>query len=191
MEASDFEVVIDHILENKNNLEMALDVAFAYPEIRRRLILRGLESLDRVVRQGLNSTDWMVETTLQAKPFDRFGGYFVAKKVWADHWKIGLEAQKVNAREFIIGVKKWREDLTPIGGLKTALDASIRHGLASPWWDWYHLLEPPYADWDTKQVLIAIYDGSAPEFLGNYLLRMTSLVTPLIERHLSGSGPGV
>jgi hypothetical protein len=190
MGASDLEVMIDHILENKHNLEMALDVVFAYPEVQKRVILRGLESLDRIIKQGLDSADWTVETTLQAGPIDRFGGYFVAKKEWADRWRIGIEAQKANAREFIIGVQKRREGLTRIAGLKTALDASIRHGLASPWWDWYHLLEPPYADWYNKQGLISIYDGSAPEFLGNYLLRVTSLATPLIETHLSaGSGP--
>jgi hypothetical protein len=189
MEASDLEVVIDHIQESKSNLEMALDVAFAYPEVLRRLILRGVQSLDRVVRQGLDSADWTVEATLQTRPLDCFAGYFVAKRAWADRWQIGFEAQRTSARALIIGVQKKIEGLAPIGGLKTALDASIRHGRASPWWDWYHVLEPPYADWDNKQVLISIYDGSAPEFLGNYLLRVTSLATPLIEKHLSGGGP--
>jgi hypothetical protein len=157
------------------------------PAVRRELIVGCLESLDQRIRRALDDSEWTVEATLHANPFERYGTFLVTKKRWARRYKVGLSAEKTGGRGFIIGVTKI-EGLAPVPDLKLTLDEYIRPGLHSASWDWYHYLDPPYADWDNKTILLAMYDGFAAEYLDNYLQRIVSQAVPLIDKHLSSGG---
>lgn len=184
-ESSEREIILEHALENENNLKMTLDIAFVYPDLRRRIIVAFLEKLDRFVRQQLDESQWNLNSELHANPFKKYAGFFVAKKAWAERYQVRLSAEKSGARYMIIGVAKEAETLPSIEGLKQELDTQIRQATASSWWDWYHQLEHPYGDWDNKDALIKMYDGAAVDALGNYFIRIVSVAAPTIDRHVS------
>ena len=184
-ESGEREIILEHALAHKNNLEMAVDIAFAYTDLRRRIIVAFAEKLERFVLRRLDESQWKVNASLRADPFERWAGFSVTKNAWAGRYVVGLEAGAQGAKDLIIGVAKQAETLPSIEGLKQALDAQIRHGTASSWWDWYHPLEHPYRHWDNKDALITMYDETAVEPLGTYLLRIIEVAAPVIDSYVS------
>ncbi|MBI1745611.1 MAG: hypothetical protein HYR55_03380 [Acidobacteria bacterium] len=185
IESSEREIVIEHALENENNLDIALDIAFAYTELRRRIIVAFLEKLELFVRQQLDESQWNLHSKLRANPFEHYAGFFVTKKAWREQYRVELSSEKYGATYLIIGIAKQAETLRSIESLKQTLDTQIRQGRASTWWDWYHQLENPYGDWDNKEALVKMYDGTAVEDLGAYFLRIVTVAAPEIDKHVS------
>jgi len=184
-ELSERAIILEHALENENNLKMTLDIGNAYQELRRRIIVAFLEKLQHFVRQQLNESQWNLNPELLSNPFKKYAGFFVAKKAWAERYSVGFQADQSDARYLIVGVAKQAESLPSIEGLKQTLDSQIRQGKPSAQWDWYHELKHPYFNWDNKEALIKLYDGSAVTDLGTYLLRIVTLAAPVIDRHVS------
>ncbi|MGH8278681.1 MAG: hypothetical protein ACRETQ_03835 [Gammaproteobacteria bacterium] len=101
-----------------------------------------------------------------------YNSFFVWQKSWGDRWRVGVEAQHNGFVGFVYGVKKTDQKGENCGELSRRLDAKSK-GKASNWWDWYQDLEPPYADWSSKDALLKMYDHSFHEELGaklKYLL---------------------
>jgi len=182
--SSERELVLGHALESTTNMEMALDIAFAYRDLRRRVIGDYfVVQLECKVRQALDAAEWKLITTMRENPFARFASFCVAKKNWEGRYGVGLEAQMGDARSFLVGIWKDHQGRPPITGLKEKLDIQIRQGQVSNRWDWFHYLDHPYRDWD-KEALMQMYNGNAAARLGEYLVNLATLAAPTIDSHV-------
>ena len=69
-EASERDIILEHALENENNLGMAVDIALAYQDLRQRVIVDFSDKLHRLVRQQLNESQWVINSGFRANPFE-------------------------------------------------------------------------------------------------------------------------
>jgi hypothetical protein len=126
---------------------------------------------------------WIVINQLKENPFDRYKGFFVAKKGWRDNYEIGISSERYGARGFIIGVKK-NEKSQPIDGgkLKSLIDDKYKPGSASPLWEWYQWIEYIYGNWDNEEILIKMYKkDEAVNYFKEHILRIKEIVEPVVD----------
>ena len=64
MQMNERKIIIDHVLENKENLGMALDIISMTQKIRERIIQSFLGKLKKVICEELDMSQWDLEKEL-------------------------------------------------------------------------------------------------------------------------------
>ncbi len=68
MQMNEGEIIIEHVLENEENLEMALDIISMSQEIRERIIKTFLEKLKGFICGKLDMSQWDFKQDLYDNP---------------------------------------------------------------------------------------------------------------------------
>ena len=190
------DIILEHALRNQENLETTLDIGFAFSELRKRIIVGFLDKLKGFVLEKLGDPDkskWKVnddsDDSLRNCPLEQYKAFSFGKKSWKNHG-VALESQKDG--NVIIDV--WRKPsvprFQPEDLLRKELNHSVRQGQGAPsnkYWEWYHYLDDPYRNWNTKETLIKLYNGEAVEKLGQDLVRIIEVAEPIIDAHVQKS----
>lgn len=184
------EMILDHALESKENLETALDIGFTFDDLRKRLIVDFLDKLKIYVLDELGDHDesqWHVnDDTFYRFPLKNDSYYSFGKKSWGASYGVGLQLHKNTA---LIGA--WRPEGAPnIESLKQTLDKKIKSGGQDKWYEWYYYLEDPYRNWGAADGLIRLKfpNGKAVKHIGQELAQVIKVAAPIIDRHVKNLG---
>ena len=135
--SSDREIIVEHALKNKENLENAVEVYLAYDELDKRIsegFWRDLCSdLQRCFEKHLDMSQW------EFIPEEEFCGF--AKREWEGKYKIGMQLYK---KTVLLGVYKKELDEELIEGLAEAIKVEMKKGQQGErddWWEYYFELE--------------------------------------------------
>lgn len=181
-------VLIEHALETPANLEIALDIAFAFDKLRYRIIGDAMRELEARVRAGLGGAPWEVRTNFNHQPIPANGYFKVRSQQWAAEYSVRLASDQRSATKLYIGLHfAGDEPLVDHKALWEGL-AHIRPGRAQQtpqygwlWWDW---LEAPLSNWSSKAALLefATKDADALSDLAAELVSVAAAVGPILTR---------
>ena len=185
------EIILEHALE-KENLETALDIGFAFDDLRKKIIVGFLNKLEEFILDRLaDASEWKIDRSLVDSPLTTYSSFGFEKSAWNDKYGVAFQPQAKDARKVIIGV--WRQYNTstkegaPIvqeGRLKRTLDDKIHPGRDSKYWEWYHDLKDPYQDWNTTEALIKLHNSEGGNEIGQELLNIIEVAAPIIDEHV-------
>ena len=191
------DIILEHALRNQENLETTLDIGLAFLALRERIIVGFLDKLEKFVldklKQRPDASEWGIfiegdDHDLRKPPLKRYQYFGFGKQSWKKQYGVALQPQSDNARDVIIGIWRQYDEKTGTGVRRIDLLFhelnNIRNGKHSDWWEWYHFLEDPYRNSNTKEALIKLYNGEAVEKLGQDLVRIINLAAPIIDRHV-------
>ncbi len=179
------EIILAHALEEKN-LETALDVGFAFDDLRKEIIVGFLKKLENFVLASLpDSSRWYVnDETLRHSPLKEQCIFSFGKKSWGERYGVGLQPYE---DKLIIGV--WRqptESAVRIDCLKETLDKKLKPGSSSRDWEWWCYLAP-YRNWNTTEILIKLHNGEGVNDIGQELVGIIKEAEPIIDAHVQVS----
>ena len=158
MHVSD-DVVVAYALLNKTNLDVACTVASRFNEIRRSVIGRFGEELEKELRQRSPGLV-IVRNKIKSEPLTRYNGLHVGKQSWSGRFSIAIE-NSCGSDGVYFGVVKEKEVRGRIlPDLAAKLDSVFGRGeSATKSWDWWQRLKEPYRDWNDERVLVSMYEG--------------------------------
>ena len=202
MQMNERKIIIEHVLENKENLEMALDIISLTPEIHSCIIKTFLGELKVFICEELDKLDmsqWKWETELYNKPYggkkNRIFGVSSKFGVLQEPVGIALAGKPPNG-SFDIGVfssptnelcnEPMKEYLQ--SHLKTVFKSGRYWESESEIWIWYQSLKKPsddwdYTDWTNKHTLIKMQTETdrVVKHIGNHLLDIIKEVKSVID----------
>ena len=196
------EIIFAHALKDQEHLKTTLEISFAFPELRKRIIHDFLDSLEEFVLDMLghpNESEWRFiideyHHDLRKSPLEKYRRFGFGKTSWRRQYGVALEPHKDSACDVRIGV--WREynqttkmgapRFQPNGLLREELNNKIRNGgdTLNDWWEWSHFLDAPYRNWDTKEALIKLYNGEAVRYIGDELVSIIKVAEQFIDEHV-------
>ena len=189
MQMNEREIIIDHVLENKENLGMALDIISMTQEIRERIIQSFLGKLKKVICEEPDMSQWDLETELCDEPYGKNSHSF---GVLQEPVGILLKGS-ATLKSLYIGVfSSPTNELSneSMNHLRSRLDEECGSGRSwkdeTEIWIWYQPLKSSnwdYADWTNKDTLIKMHTETdrVVEDIGNNLLRIIEVAKPVIE----------
>ena len=190
-------IILEHALKDQENLATTLDIGFAFPELRKRIIVGFLDKLERFVLENLgdlDATEWKVSGNLRCSPLERYAFFSFGKEKWENQYGVGLQPQEANAGHVIIGVWRQYDDKTKEGAPRFQPEDllykklnKIRQGKYNNYWEWYHDLDTPYRNWNRKEALIKLHNGEAVKYLGQYLVEIIKVAEQVIDDHVGQS----
>ena len=143
--SSERKIIVEHALENKENLEIALEVKRAYDELYKRISEYFCRDLQRCLEKHLDMSQWEFITNLE-------GGYLFgfAKRAWGQRYIVGMLLYD-NEKAICFGVYGV-DSKSGIEGLKEALDdMHTMKGESDNYWEWYCDLKP---HWNPEKTLV-------------------------------------
>ena len=202
MQTNEGKIIIDHVLENEENLEMALDIIDLTEKIRGRIIQSFLGKLKKVICERLDEkfdmSQWDLKTELCDEPYGKNSHSFgVSSKSGVLKRPVGILLKgSATLKSLYIGVfssptnELFNESMNH---LKSQLDEKCGEG--KEWegkkeiWIWYQSLKKPsdnwdYTNWTNKDTLIKMHFDSehAVKDIGNHLLQIIEVAKPEIEK---------
>ena len=195
MQMNEREIIIDHVLKNKENLGMALDIISMTQEIRERIIQSFLGKLKKVICEELDMSQWDLETELCDEPYGKNSYSFgVSSKFGVLQEPVGILLKgSATLKSLYIGVfssptnELFNESMNH---LRSRLDEECGSGRSwedkTEIWIWYQYLKSPnwnYTDWSNKDTLIKMHTeiDRVVKDIGNHLLRIIKVAKPVIE----------
>lgn len=191
MQTNKEKIIIKHVLKNKENLEMALDIIFLRQKIRERIVKTFLKELKGFIcgKLDLDRSQWDWETELCDKPYGKnyinLGVYrkfdVLPKSVY-----IVLQKQSKDLSNLTIGVIADSESNALMQYLSSKLDKELKKDTRSGDWIWCQSRKPSnwdYADWTNQDTLIKMHTERCRvvKDIGNHLLRIIKVSKPVIE----------
>jgi|ERR1035437_1303260 hypothetical protein len=185
--SSDIEIVVEHTLQNEDNLRLAAKVSAAFEQVRQRIVREFVKRLQSDLRTRLGDS-WTVDQNCDKDPLEADWLVEIKKKKWGENCSVCLEACKVGPRDLDCYV--WLNSEMPTKGrlaaeLKEALDEEYGAGKESPDTVRYFYLEPPYDDWATENALVLLYrKADAAEEIAGQLESICRTVEPIADRRV-------
>lgn len=161
MSNPEIEIVVNHALTDSENLGVALDIAYAYEEIRNRIIRGALRDVEAQLREAIGAANLEVNNQFEESISDSYTGFWVRNRAWPQELLLGIEAQARVARNFCIGVAGANHDID-----RAQLKADLEHALnrktneSGAWLSW-HWLDSPLRSWDNSDILLDFF-GKGP-----------------------------
>lgn len=185
--SSDIETVVEHTLQNEDNLRLAAKVSTAFEQVRQHIVCEFAKRLqaDLLARLG---DSWAVE---QGCGEDALGAgclVEIKKKRWHENCSICLEGAEDGPSD--VDCYVWLNSEMPgkarlTAELKAALDERHGAGRKSPDAVWYFCLAPPYDDWTTENALVLLYrKAEAAEQIADQLEGICRTVEPIADRRV-------
>lgn len=193
------ESILEHALENKENLATTLDIVFAFDPLCERIISDFLLKLETFVlnKLGQDSDGWDVnnDKSLLDCPLGKDNHLSFGRVSWKKQYFVGVQPLKSDACDVIVGV--WYDKGTKtnvprrdLSRLREKLNLSLGVGKQKEIgeeWAWCRYLDAPYRNWNTKETLIELREDRAVEYLGTYLVKIMKKAAPIINEHVRGS----
>jgi hypothetical protein len=174
------QTVGDFILENEANLGIAVEVARAFPPIRRQVVQRAMDALEKQLRARLGE-EWEIRNDREKVILKHAGVYFRLKS-WGDVW-IMLEIER-EQETTVVGV--WRDRQRP---KMAVLDAAIDKAFAkmpgkANRWAWYQELPAEYGNWNAAPALAAMQfrQKEIVNYWTEQLLLVHKIGSPVIDK---------
>jgi hypothetical protein len=185
--SSDIEIVVEHTLQNEDNLRLAARVSAAFEQVRQRVVREFVKRLqsDLLARLG---DSWEVEQNCDEDALGAGCLVEIKKKRWDDNCSICLEGWEEGPSD--VDCYLWLNSEMPgrarLGAeLKAALDERHGAGRKSPDAVWYFYLGPPYDDWTTEKALVLLYrKAEAVKEIGDQLEGICRTVEPIADRRV-------
>lgn len=147
-------LIVNYALRDEGNLEVACKIAFAFDEIRKKIITDFVDFLENTLRETLGD-EWKIKNDLKENVFARWRGLYVSKKEWGDNYSIGISSQRTGPKDFMMLVTTRIKEPIDGGKLKNLLDEKYGQGMSYPGSsEWCHWVDDMYRDWDSEEVLI-------------------------------------
>jgi len=187
MATTNSDPVQDYILENQDNLRIAVAVSGAWAEAGEKLVAGFLDRL----RSRL-------EETLKGWEFKRWGCYLNDSDAGFDFWKPGWKEEYYVALEFwslgregSFGLgrdasQEYIKKRSHCGELLAAVRERYASAGARNWWEAEVTLQSPAADWSKPEVLWQMH--SDPKFLEDVaaqLLEVAKISEPIVDRFVN------
>lgn len=132
--SSERKIIIEHALENKENLENTVEVHRAYDDVYKRILGDFCEDLQICLKEHLDMSQWEF-----IREKDSFG---FAKSTWDKKYKIGMQLYN---ETILLGVYRNEQNGELIRGLVQAIKDQMnrgQQGTNNNWWEYYFKLEP-------------------------------------------------
>ncbi len=191
MPMSEREIIIEHALENEENLAMVLDIISVGYEPHQQIIETFLKKLEVFIDKKLDisQSQWKFNRELYDNPpgsrYRKFGVSEKTKKI-----NVILEDRSTYYSDLIIGVhSEYVESQEHL--LRKHLNRKLNKTLGkgngpNHWWIWYQSLKSSnwdYTDWNNKDTLIKMHTetDAVVQDIGKHLLRIIEVARPVIE----------
>ena len=132
--SSEREIIVEHALENRENLENTVEIHQAYDELYKRISEGFCRDLQRCLEEHLDMSQW--EFIPEGDSFS------FAKREWEGKYKIGMQLYN---ETLLLGVYRKEQNGELIEGLVEAIKDKMRRGQqgkSDNWWEYYFKLEP-------------------------------------------------
>ena len=175
-------VIIEHALENEKNLEIALDIIFAYTDLRQRITNNFREKLQVFLKNKKKLTESQFKWQFEWEgDFQEVLGV-TSKAEDLPEVRIWINPNSETDRFIGIHVESLKPSLPAWNPLKSKLEAKLKKGSnrKNPYWIW----KTPnwkYKDWTDKDNLIKMHTEEAVKDVGNYFLEIVIEAEPLIN----------
>lgn len=185
--SSDIEIVVDHTLQNEDNLRLATKVSTAFEQVRQRIVSEFVKKLQADLLRRLGDS-WEVEQYCDEDALGAGCLVEIQKKRWRDNCSICLEGDKDGPSD--VDCYVWLNSEMPgkarlAAELKAALDEKPGAGRKNADAIWYLYLEPPYDDWTTEETLVLLYrKAEAVKEIGDQLEGVCRTVEPIADRRV-------
>ncbi len=186
------EIIIEHALKNKKNLEMTLDIIFAGYELRQRIVKTFLTELKGFICKKLDMSQWDWETGLCDKPFEgnNYHSFGVYIKFEEEPVVISLSGNPTgNNLEIYIAVhtdnKRFHDSMDCLRSmLNEAFPGTRKSDKRWFWWSPSLKKYSNYADWYNKDTLIKMHieTDAVVQDIGKHLLEIIRVAKPEIEK---------
>ena len=184
--SSERKMIVEHALENKENLEIALDVGSVYDDLRKQLIKGFATGLKECLKNHLG-IEWVcIEDGLVRDPLgpstDNSLGF--AKKSWNREYGIGIQPETRENKCYKVGVYTGRENDSdfPIKYLhKRMLERTGKEGSKDIEWIWRHAL-------NNDDLLIKMYTGEAVTEFAGLIKEIIEVAAQIIDEHVKNPG---
>ena len=185
MQMNEGEIIIEHVLENEENLEVALDIISMAQEIRERIIKTFLKNLEGFICKKLDMSQWDLKKELG---YTSHRNISLSFGVSNQNGPISILLQSYG-KYLYIGVFSSPNIWSSMNHLSSKLKKKLEKGESSKWWIWYQPLKSPswnYKEWTNKDTLIKMHTDPDPERvvenIGNRLLEIIEVAKPEIEK---------
>ena len=187
--SNDFkEEIIDHALLNAENFSMAINIAKAFDDIRKRVITKFAQSLLTSLQTNLPCEDgWIINTDdLINSPFNKYSGLCVENTNWPEGLGLCIEAQGGNSRSFAF-IVYGNESIKLSEEKKSEIKAELeKRGVTpkskGPNTIWYRMVHPDLENWDNEVALLKIHNGGALEYFTEELVSIAKILNSICNK---------
>jgi hypothetical protein len=193
----EYDLIVEHALASKSNLEVACAVRASFDAIERKIVLAFLDQLQTRLK-GLLGSEWTVSIGELSKPKYRY--LVVGKKNWVDCRPIVLEK---TGHKVFIGIPKAQpcpalseKDQEEIRDSLRKGGESLQPGDGATWVAWNYIQHKVYFAWNhtspqaLQEMAFGILPGlgatSAPSdvvtYFANLIKRWADAVSPVLDR---------
>lgn len=185
-------VVIDHIMESRQNAVTAWDVAAVFPKARQALVRNALNDVERRVVKNFGA-NLHADNQFARVDFDRdkFLQLGFRRDAWPTGVTISVSGDGLRARDMFIGLLASGDRRAELGDVVLALDG-VREGGKKPYpdWLWYCYLPDPLRHWDEREAIAQFLPGPndatgeipVVEFLTGLLFDAIAIADPLLQQ---------
>ena len=206
--SSERKMIVEHALENKENLEIALDINSAFKgELHGQIIIGFLNKLENFVLDELQqqrpdaSKEWCINNDgLRQHPRKRDEQFSFGKVSWGNRHGVILSPADYDACAFAMGVwtkdtpkpifneedrlrKKLTDQTAKFDGIKVEPTEWTDKWREDKHWVWHCCLKSPYRNWNTKEALIKLQnDEKTVHDLGSALVKIIKAIDEHVRK---------
>jgi hypothetical protein len=87
----EIKMIVDYALKDDTNLKIAVKIASAFDEIRKKIIIDFLDALENALKESLDG-EWIINNDLKQNVFDHWRGFYISKRAWKENYQIGIQS---------------------------------------------------------------------------------------------------
>lgn len=174
----------DYILENEDNLRIALAVSNAWAEAGEKLVFGFLDRLRSRLEETLKGWEF---NPLECYLNDSDASFNFWKPAWKEEYYVSLEIWRHGQEgSFGLGRDGGQENIRKrkyCDGLLAAVRKHFPEASNRKWWEAEMTMQSPAADWSKPEVLWQMHDD--PKFLVDVavqLLKVAKISEPIVDR---------
>jgi hypothetical protein len=175
--------IVNFVCLNKKNLDLALSLINSKNDIFIYIIDKFGERLKDKLCSKMNFSELKYHNSYKEGGITPYGGIWFDKHSWSEHnFSLCLEAQAGGLRDFIIGITKQQDKLSPLDAqVVEKLNNIIGNGSSSPYWAWFYRVKK-FNDWQEKTTLLDLYDGDAAlDYFSNIFFNLQQITSAVLD----------
>ena len=178
-------LIIEYVLENKENLLLSSQIAKAFDDIIEKLVKSFSEALEEKLTLQLGD-DWIIQNDIKNDVFGK-KGFSISKKKWNKIYSIGFYAENRELRNFDFYVSRNINIIkNPNKLINKLINENYKKGNVYKTGDWWQYIDDPYRNWKEEKAIIKLYEkDEMVMYFEEQFLKLRDIVEPIIDKQFS------